>query len=66
MIQFYHELKSHIEDSTGDVDEDHIKYGTDSFKLIAPRTTGSPSDVITNQLLKVREENKNKKNEKKK
>ncbi|MGN7863598.1 RHS repeat-associated core domain-containing protein [Chryseobacterium sp. 22458] len=62
----YHEVKSHIEDSTGDADVDHIKYGTDAFKLIAPRTTGSPSDVITNQLLKVREENKNKKNEKKK
>ncbi|RXM49631.1 hypothetical protein BOQ64_22775 [Chryseobacterium sp. CH25] len=63
----YHEIKSHIEDSTGDADADHIKYGTDSFKLLAPRVAGSPSDVITNQLLKVREDdNKNKKNEKKK
>ncbi|WP_312509294.1 DUF6443 domain-containing protein [Chryseobacterium culicis] len=63
----YHEIKSHIEDSTGNADVDHVKYGTDSFKLIAPRATGSPSDVITNQLLKVREQqNKTRKDAKKK
>ncbi|MCJ7932430.1 MAG: hypothetical protein MUW56_02025 [Chryseobacterium sp.] len=58
----YHEGKAHIED--GDIesaDTDHVKYGADSFKLIAPRAPGSPSETITNQLIEVREETKKKK-----
>lgn len=57
----YHELKSHIEDATGNEDADHIKYGTDAFKLIAPRAPGSPSETIMNQLIKVREDARKKK-----
>ncbi|CAM3178461.1 RHS repeat-associated core domain-containing protein [Chryseobacterium flavum] len=63
----HHEVKSHIEDSTGDADAGYVEYGADAFKLLSPRATGSPSDIIVNQLLKVREEeNKNRKNDKKK
>ncbi len=57
----YHEVKSHIEDATGNEDADHIKYGADTFKLIAPRTPGSPSETIMNQLIKVREDARKKK-----
>lgn len=57
----YHELKSHIEDTTGNEDADHIKYGADAFKLIAPRVPGSPSEIIMNQLIKVREDARKKK-----
>lgn len=58
----YHEGKAHIED--GDIanaDADHIKYGADGFKLIAPRAPGSPAEVIMNQLLQVREDTKKEK-----
>jgi hypothetical protein len=61
----YHEIKSHIEDSTGGADGDHIKYGADAFKLIAPRAPGSPAETIMNQLIKVREDAKKEKNDKK-
>nr|WP_317741914.1 RHS repeat-associated core domain-containing protein [Chryseobacterium soli] len=61
----YHEIKSHIEDSTGGADGDHVKYGADSFKLIAPRAPGSPSETIMNQLIQVREDTKKEKNDKK-
>ncbi|WP_079242216.1 DUF6443 domain-containing protein [Chryseobacterium indologenes] len=59
----YHEGKAHIEDGT-DADTDHVKYGTKSFKLSAPRELGSPSDIIVNQLVKVREDAKKEKNDK--
>ncbi|MGN7759538.1 RHS repeat domain-containing protein, partial [Chryseobacterium sp. 22532] len=60
----YHEIKSHIEDSTGGADGDHIKYGADGFKLIAPRTPGSPAEMIMNQLIQVRDAKKNKNDKK--
>ncbi|MDP9960051.1 RHS repeat domain-containing protein [Chryseobacterium lathyri] len=61
----YHEIKSHIEDSTGEADGDHIKYGADAFKLIAPRAPGSPAETIMKQLIQVRENAKKEKNDKK-
>ncbi|MDC8104531.1 RHS repeat-associated core domain-containing protein [Chryseobacterium sp. B21-037] len=61
----YHEIKSHIEDATGDVDQDHTKYGSSAFRLTAPTTPGSPAETIINQLVKVREDAKKDKNEKK-
>jgi hypothetical protein len=60
----YHEIKSHIEDSTGGADGDHIKYGADGFKLIVPRTPGSPAEMIMNQLIQVRDAKKNKNDKK--
>ncbi|BEV03449.1 RHS repeat-associated core domain-containing protein [Chryseobacterium gambrini] len=54
----YHEIKAHIEDSTGDSDQDHVKYGTTAFRLTAPTTSGSPAEKIINQLVKVREDAK--------
>ena len=54
----YHEMDAHIENTTGDADADHTKYGADGFKLIAPRASGSSSETIVNQLVQVREEEK--------
>jgi len=58
----YHEMNAHIENRTGDEDTEHTKYGTDGFKLITPRTPGTDSEKIVNQLVNVREEEKKKNN----
>ncbi|MGG5207300.1 RHS repeat domain-containing protein [Chryseobacterium sp. MIQD13] len=58
----YHEMDAHIENRTGDADMDHTKYGSEDFKLIAPRAPGTNSDKIVNQLVNVREEEKKKTN----
>ena len=56
----YHEMYSHIENTTGDADNDHKIYGSEDFKLISPRKAGSNSEKIVNQLVQVREEEKKK------
>jgi hypothetical protein len=57
----YHEIDAHIENTTGEVIADHEKFGSANFKLISPREPGSNSEKIRDQLVKVREEEKNKK-----
>ena len=54
----YHEMDSHIENTTGDADKDHKIYGSEDFKLISTREAGSNSKKIVNQLVQVREEEK--------
>lgn len=42
----YHEMDSHIENTTGNEKQDHEKFGTDGFKLISPTEQGSNSEKI--------------------
>jgi RHS repeat-associated protein len=58
----FHEVDSHIDKTTGDPDKDHKIYGSEDFKLIAPRASGTNSEKIVNQLVQVREEEKKKTN----
>ncbi|MFY1046776.1 RHS repeat domain-containing protein [Chryseobacterium sp. GP-SGM7] len=60
----YHEIKAHIEDGidTGGPEQDHINYGSTYFRLERERTPGSPAEVIQNQLINLRENDKRKDN----
>ncbi|UKB86080.1 hypothetical protein LF887_10770 [Chryseobacterium sp. MEBOG06] len=54
----YHEVKAHIEGEAGGAEQDHINYGSTYFRLEAKRTPGSPAEVIKNQLIKLRQDEK--------
>lgn len=59
----YHEMKAHIEGDAGGAEQDHINYGSTYFRLDRKRTPGSPAEVIQNQLIKLREDEKKQNNE---
>lgn len=47
----YHETKAHIEDRTGNADDDHKKLGESKFQgYIKPN---SPMDIFEKQLIKI-------------
>ncbi len=58
----YHEIKAHIEDEAGGAEQDHINYGSTYFRLERKRTPGSPAEVIQNQLINLKENDKRKDN----
>lgn len=47
----YHETKAHIEDRTGDADQDHKKLGESKFQGYI--TPNSPMDLFDKQLIKI-------------
>ncbi|WP_294223847.1 DUF6443 domain-containing protein [uncultured Chryseobacterium sp.] len=47
----YHETKAHIEDRTGDADQDHKKFGESKFQGYI--TPNSPMDLFDKQLIKI-------------
>jgi RHS repeat-associated protein len=59
----YHEFKAHIEDRTPEAEQDHINYGSSYFKLNGSRTSGSSAELIKNQLVKLREDEKKQKSD---
>jgi len=59
----YHEIRAHVEDVTSGGEQDHINYGSTYFKLERKSTPGSPAEIIKNQLIKLRDDEKKQNNE---